>query len=96
MAKKKKDLDIDAQIGETKISIDRNEESFDVDFDGKKMDVNIHKDKDSKSFNFDSEKLDVFVNQENGKTDIQVTASNKFLKWIGNVIGKFVSRKKKK
>ena len=96
MAKKKKDLDIDAQIGDAKISIDRTEDNLDVNFDGKKIDVSISKSKDAKSFNYDSKNLDIDVNQEDGKTEVRVEASNKFLAWIGKMVGKIVSRKKKK
>ena len=94
--KKKKDIDIDAQIGEAKISIERNEDNLDVDFDGKKIDVSISKSKDAKSFNYDSKNLDIDVKNENGKTQVTVEASNKFLAWIGKMVGKIVSRKKKK
>tara|TARA_R110000751_G_scaffold73709_2_gene149092 strand:+ start:17209 stop:17502 length:294 start_codon:yes stop_codon:yes gene_type:complete len=94
--KKKKNIDIDAQFGENKINIDRIDDNLDISIDTKNIDVDIHKDEDSKSFNYDSKNLDVSINKDADKTEIQISATNKFFGWIGKIIKKIVLRKKKK
>ncbi len=96
MAKKNKNVDIDAQIGDAKISIEKNADKTNIDIDTKKVDVTINKTADKSTFNLDTEKLDVTVEKTGEDTVINVSAKNKFLKWIGKIIGKVVAKRKKK
>jgi len=93
---KKRDIDIDAQIGDAKISIDKNENETSIDIDTKKVDIKVEKTDENSSFVLDTDKLDVEVHKTADNTTINVSAKNKFLKWIGNMLGKLVAKRKKK
>lgn len=95
MAKKKKEIKVDAEVGENKISIDKTDNELHVVYDGKNRDLEYHQDEEGKTFVYDGQKLDVEVTKDKDGTEVKVEASNGFLRWIGRLMSKFVLRRKK-
>lgn len=90
---KKKDIKVDASVGENNLHVNKTDEKVEVNIDTKNIDVDYYKDNERKEFNYDGKKLDVNVKQENGKTEVEVVASNGILRSIGNFIAKYFFRK---
>ena len=91
MAKsKKKDLKIEAEIGENKLNISKDSNGLEVNYDGKNRDLNIKKTDSEKHLKYDGKKLDIEVNKNAEKTDIKIDAEKGILKFVGKIIGKLV------
>ena len=96
MAKKKKDISIQAEIDQTKLTIDRKDENIDVVYDGKNKDIEYHKDNDNHQFKYDGKKLDVEVIKKEGEINVKIDAETGFLKFIGKLIAKVVGKRFKR
>ena len=93
MAKKKKDVKIDAEINGNKLTVERTENALNVEYDGKKRDIKINKDEDSKEFVYDGEKLDVELKKTADKTEISVNSESKIWKVVGKILGKIAFKR---
>jgi hypothetical protein len=87
MEEKGKDFEVKAK---------KNGKNLDVSIDTPKVDVSLHKDENKKHFKYDGEKLDVEVSKDAEGTKVDVNAESGFLKKIGGIIAKLVTRKFRK
>ncbi len=95
MAKKKKDINIQAEIDGNKLNIEKTDEKLEVTYDGKVRDFELHKDAKSKNIKYDGKKLDVEINKTLEKTEVKVEAETGILKFIGKLLAKVLLRKVK-
>ena len=95
MAKKSKDIKIEADVDGNKLKIEKTDEKLEVTYDGKIRDFELHKDADSKNIKYDGKKLDVEINKTLDKTEVKVEAQTGLLKFVGNLLAKVWLRKVK-
>lgn len=95
MAKKNKDIKIEADVDGNKLKIEKSDEKLDVTYDGKIRDFELHKDADSRNIKYDGKKLDVEINKEEDKTEVKIEAQTGVLKFIGKLVSKILLRKLK-
>lgn len=95
MAKKNKDIKIEADVDGNKLKIEKTDEKLDVTYDGKIRDFEFHKDTDSKNVKYDGKKLDVEINKTLDKTEVKVEAETGILRFVGKLLAKVLLRKGK-
>lgn len=87
MEEKGKDFEVKAK---------KNGKNLDVSVDTPKIDITIQRYEDKKHFKYDGEKLDVEVSKDAEGTKVDVDAEKGFLRKIGGIIAKIVTRKFRK
>lgn len=98
MSKKKKvDLDAEVKVGNTKVIVDKHEDSANVVVDTPNVDVEFHNTPEEKSFKLDTKHLDVTVTKEGDETKVVVESDKPVMKkigiWAAHVMSKKLNKK---
>lgn len=99
MSKKKKiNLDAEIEVGNTKVTVNKDEDSADVVVDTPNVDVEFHNTEEEKSFKLDTKHLDVTVVKEGEETKVTVESDKPVMKkigiWAAHVMSKKLNKKK--
>lgn len=91
---KKKNVNVDAEVGDAKIHVEKANGKITVEYDGKERDFKYTKEELEKYLRYDGKKVDVEIIKNEEGTKVEIKTENGFLRTVVKILTRLVFKKK--